>query len=209
MGVLNQLGKYPVLPILNLSNPKTSLQTAEALAEAGVEIMEMTLRNDEALPSLEAVRKEFPHFILGAGTLLEIEQIERVQDIGIDFGVSPGWDESIWIKAQEENFFLIPGILTPSELNNVSKCSCPLIKIFPIEPAGGYSYLKALLAPFRARGLKYLPTGGITKDLVSSYLADPDVLTVGGSWLTPSHLLKNSQFCEITKLAKEALSFAK
>ena len=209
MGILNQLGKYPVLPILHLSDPKTSLQTAEALAEGGVEILEMTLRSDEALPSLEAVRKEFPHFILGAGTLLEIEQIERVQDIGIDFGVSPGWDESMWIKAQEENFFLIPGILTPSELNNVSKCGCPLIKIFPIEPAGGYSYLKALLAPFRPRGLKYLPTGGITKELVSSYLADPDVLTVGGSWLTPSHLLKNSQFCEITKLAKEALSIAK
>lgn len=206
MEILDQLGRYPVLPILNLTDPKTALNTAEALAKGGLEIMEVTLRSDDALPSLEAVRKEFPHFILGAGTLLKIEQIKKVQNIGVDFGVSPGWDEPMWRKAQEDNFFLIPGILTPSELNNVSKCDCPLIKIFPMEPAGGYPYLKSLLAPFRSLGLKYLPTGGITKELVPTYLKDPDVLTVGGSWITPSHVLKNSHYCEITDLAKKALS---
>ncbi len=209
MGILNQIGKSPVLPILNLTNSETALRTADALAAGGIEIMEVTLRNNDALPSLEAIRKEFPHFTLGAGTILKTEQLERVQNIGVDFGVSPGWDKKLWKEATERNFFLIPGILTPTELNSVSQFDCPLIKVFPIQPAGGYSYLKALLAPFRPLGRKFIPTGGITTDLVSHYLSDPDVLSVGGSWITPPHLLKNLQFQKITELAKTALSFPK
>jgi len=207
MGIPEKIGKYPVLPILNLTNPENGLRTAEALADGGIEIMEVTLRNEDALPSLKAIRKEFPHFTLGAGTILNVEQLDRVENIGVDFGVSPGWDEALWNKAIEKNFFLIPGILTPSELNRVSQFDCPLIKVFPIQPAGGYPYLHALLAPFRSLGRKYIPTGGITPKLVSRYLSDPDVLLVGGSWITPCQLLQTSQFQKITELAKSALSF--
>ena len=206
MGILEQIGKYPVLPILNLTTPENALRTAEALAAGGIEIMEVTLRNDDALPSLEAIRKEFPHFTLGAGTILNAEQLGRVENIGVNFGVSPGWDKALWKKAVKKNFFLIPGILTPSELNSIAKFDCSLIKVFPIQPAGGYPYLNSILAPFRSLGRKYIPTGGITRDLVSHYLSDPDVLSVGGSWITPSQLLETSQFKKITELAKSALS---
>jgi 2-dehydro-3-deoxyphosphogluconate aldolase/(4S)-4-hydroxy-2-oxoglutarate aldolase len=206
MGILESLGNQSVLPILNFQNPKLVLQTVEALLKGGITNLEVTLRSKDALPILKEIRKEFPDILLGAGTILKDEQIDQVQDIGINFGVCPGWDESIWKKSQKNNFFLIPGILTPSELNRVSKFNCPAIKIFPIEPTGGYPYMKALIAPFRNLGIKYLPTGGVTQHLTSTYLNDPDLLTIGGSWVTPEDLVHNLQFSQITKLAKEAVS---
>ena len=206
MGILESLGNQSVLPILNFQNSKLVFQTVEALLKGGITNLEVTLRSKDAVPILKEIRKEFPDIILGAGTILKDEQIDQVQDIGINFGVCPGWDESIWKKSQKNNFFLIPGILTPTELNRVSKFNCPAIKIFPIEPTGGYPYMKALIAPFRNLGIKYLPTGGVTRHLTSTYLTDPDLLTIGGSWVTPQELVHNLQFSQITKLAKEAVS---
>ena len=206
MGILESLGNQSVLPILNFQNSKLVFHTVEALLEGGIKNLEVTLRSKDALPTLEEIRKEFPDLLLGAGTILKDEQIDQVQDIGINFGVCPGWDESIWKKSQKNNFFLIPGILTPTELNRVAKFNCPAIKIFPIEPTGGYPYMKALIAPFRNLGIKYLPTGGVTQHLTSTYLNDPDLLTIGGSWVTPQDLVHNLQFSQITKLAKEAVS---
>ena len=206
MGILESLGNQSVLPIINFQNSKLALQTTEALLKGGIKNLEVTLRSKDALLTLQEIRKEFPKVLLGAGTILKEEQIDQLQDIGINFGVSPGWDESIWEKSQKNNFFLIPGILTPTELNRVSKCNCPAVKIFPVEPVGGYPYMKALIAPFRDLGIKYLPTGGVTQNLTSAYLNDPDLLTIGGSWITPQDLVQNLQFSKITKLAKEAIS---
>ena len=205
MNILDRVGKSPVLPILNLVDIHQGLRAAEALANGGIETIEITLRNKTALTVLHEIRKEFPHFTLGAGTILQKEQIKQI----LDFGVAPGWNESVWQQAQLNKFMLIPGIITPTELNNAHQKGCTSLKIFPVEPAGGYPYMQALLAPFRNLGIKYIPTGGIKQELVPSYLADPDVLTVGGSWLTPANLLENSQFAEITKLAMKAVSLAK
>ena len=209
MNILDRVGKSPVLPILNLVDIQQALRAAEALANGGIETIEITLRNKKALTVLQEIRKEFPHFTLGAGTILREEQIKQILDIGVDFGVAPGWNESVWEKAQLNKFMLIPGIITPTELNNAHQKGCTTLKIFPIESVGGYPYMHALLAPFRNLGIKYIPTGGIKEKAVPSYLADPDVLTVGGSWLTPANLLENSQFVEITKLAMKAVSLAK
>lgn len=209
MNILDRVGKSPVLPILNLVDIHQGLRAAEALANGGIETIEITLRNKTALSVLHEIRKEFPHFTLGAGTILQEEQIKQILDIGVDFGVAPGWNESVWQQAQLNKFMLIPGIITPTELNNAHQKGCTTLKIFPVEPAGGYPYMQALLAPFRNLGIKYIPTGGIKQEVVPSYLADPDVLTVGGSWLTPANLLENSQFAEITKLAMKAVSLAK
>lgn len=206
MGILESLGNQSVLPIINFQNSKLALQTTEALLKGGIKNLEVTLRSKDSLLTLKEIRKEFPKVLLGAGTILKEEQIDQLQDIGINFGVSPGWDESIWEKSQKNNFFLIPGILTPTELNRVSKSNCPAVKIFPVEPVGGYPYMKALIAPFRDLGIKYLPTGGVTQNLTSAYLNDPDLLTIGGSWITPQDLVQNLQFSRITKLAKEAIS---
>jgi 2-dehydro-3-deoxyphosphogluconate aldolase/(4S)-4-hydroxy-2-oxoglutarate aldolase len=204
----NQLGQFPVLPILNEADQKTALRVAEALTKGGIGAFEITLRNPDALGSLQAVRKEFPSLTLGAGTILEKEQISQVRDLGIDFGVCPGWDNELWVHSQELNFPLIPGILTPTELALACQFGCRTLKVFPIEPAGGIAYLKSLIAPFHSLGVKYLPTGGIGREQVAAYLKEDSVLAVGGSWLTPRNLIEKKDFQEITELAIASLSLA-
>lgn len=208
MGILDQLGGQPVLPILNLPDGDSALRVAEALVAGGIKVFEITLRNPEALQALQAVREEFPDLTLGAGTLIEKEQIARVKDMGIDFGVSPGWSEELWAFSLEVNLPLFPGILTPTELLSAHQAGCRALKVFPIEPVGGISYLQSLIAPFRPLGIRYLPTGGIGRDKVASYLHDEAVLTVGGSWLTPVNSIENKDFAKITGLAIEAFSLS-
>lgn len=208
MTIPNQLGQFPVLPILNEADQKTALRVAEALTNGGISAFEITLRNSDALGSLQAVRKEFPSLTLGAGTILEKEQISQVRDLGVDFGVCPGWDNELWVHSQELNFPLIPGILTPTELALACQFGCRTLKVFPIEPAGGIAYLKSLIAPFRSLGVKYLPTGGIGREQVAAYLKEDAVLAVGGSWLTPRSLIEKKDFQEITELAIASLSIA-
>ena len=201
-------GKYPVMPIINQVSPDESLMIAEALLVGGVRIMEITLRSDEAQESLIAVRKEFPEIVLGAGSVVNPEQLEWIRGEGLDFAVAPGWSDECWQKANILNLPFIPGILTPTELIKAIDEGCLNPKIFPVEPVGGMSYLKSLLAPFRAVGLQCLPTGRILEEQVSEYLNDPQVAMVGGSWLTPPELIKAKDISTITKLAKSSLLFA-
>ena len=204
MTIPDQLRHNPVLPILNLADQETALHVVEALIAGGIKALEITLRTPAALDALRAVRKEFRELTLGAGTILDKEQIKKVFDSGIDFGVSPGWDDDIWIQAQSLGFHLFPGILTPTELTRAQKAGCRSLKVFPIEPVGGINYLKSLIAPFRSLGMKYLPTGGISKGNVAPYLAEETVLAVGGSWMAPPALIEKKDFRAITELAKES-----
>ena len=207
MDVLDQLGGQPVLPILNLPDGNSALRIAEALVGGGIKAFEITLRNPEALQALQAVRDEFPDLTLGAGTLVDKKQIGRVKDIGIDFGVSPGWSEELW-TCPRKSTSPFSGDLTPTELLSAHQAGCRALKVFPIEPVGGISYLQSLIAPFRPLGIRYLPTGGIGRDKVASYLHDEAVLTVGGSWLTPVNSIENKDFAKITGLAIEAFSLS-
>ena len=206
MEALDQLAGQPVLPILNLADPDSALRIAEALVAGGIKVFEITLRSPEALRALQAVRREFPGLTLGAGTILEPEQLAEVKDSGIDFGVGPGWDEGLWERSRELDLPFFPGVLTPTELSAAHRAGCRALKVFPIEPAGGIAYLKSLIAPFRPLGIKYLPTGGIDRSKVAPYLRDEAVLTVGGSWLTPRDRIENKDYAKITELAIVALS---
>lgn len=206
MGILDQMDGQPVLPILNFANKDSALRVTEALIVGGIKVFEITLRSPEALQTLQAVRKEFPDLTLGAGTIINKEQVTQAKELGIDFGVSPGWSEELWTHSLEVEIPYFPGILTPTELSLAYQAGCRALKVFPIEPAGGISYLKSLIAPFRPLSIRYLPTGGIGRDKVGPYLLDEAVLTVGGSWLTPKDSIENKDFEKITGLAIEALS---
>jgi 2-dehydro-3-deoxyphosphogluconate aldolase/(4S)-4-hydroxy-2-oxoglutarate aldolase len=204
--ILDQLDGQPVLPILNMANRDSALRVTEALIAGGIKVFEITLRSPEALQTLQAVREEFPELTLGAGTILRKEQVTQAKELGIDFGVSPGWSEELWTQSQEVDLPFFPGILTPTELTSAYRAGCRTLKVFPIEPVGGITYLKSLIAPFRSLGIRYLPTGGIGRDKVAPYLLDEAVLTVGGSWLTPKDSIENKDFEKITGLAIDALS---
>ena len=206
MEILDQLGRQPVLPILNFADRDSALRITEALVIGGINTFEITLRSPEALDALQTVRKEFLDLTLGAGTILDKEQLSQVKDGGIDFGVSPGWSDELWEHSQELELPFFPGIVTPTELTHAHRSGCHVLKVFPIEPAGGIAYLKSLIAPFRALGIRYLPTGGIDRSKVAPYLLDDAVVTVGGSWLTPKDLIDKKEFGKITELAIASLS---
>ena len=206
MEILDRLGRQPVLPILNFADRDSALRIAEALVNGGISAFEITLRSPEAMDALQTVRKTFPDLALGAGTILEKEQLSQVKDCGIDFGVSPGWSDELWVHSQELELPVFPGILTPTELTRAVHSGCRTLKVFPIEPAGGIAYLKSLIAPFHSLDLNYLPTGGINREKVEDYLAEDSVLTVGGSWITPRDLIEKKEFGKITELAIASLS---
>ena len=202
------LRKYPVLPIINQATPDQALSIAEALLEGGIDVMEVTLRTAQAKEALQVVRKKFPEITLGVGSILSTEQVNWAAAEGMNFGVSPVWNEDLWALSLDLEISFFPGVLTPSELSRAIDAGCLHPKIFPIEPTGGVAYLKALLAPFGNTNLHCLPTGGIGKEKVLEYLAIPQVSTVGGSWITPQSLISSKDTKGMTELAKSSLLLA-
>ena len=202
------LQKYPVLPIINQATPDEALSIAEALLEGGIDVMEVTLRTAQAKEALQVVRKKFPEITLGVGSILSTEQVNWAAAEGMNFGVSPVWNEDLWALSLDLEISFFPGVLTPSELSRAIDAGCLHPKIFPIEPTGGVAYLKALLAPFGNTNLHCLPTGGIGKEKVLEYLAIPQVSTVGGSWITPQSLISSKDTKGMTELAKSSLLLA-
>jgi len=202
------LRKYPVLPIINQATPDQALSIAEALLEGGIDVMEVTLRTAQAKEALQVVRKKFPEITLGVGSILSTEQVNWAAAEGMNFGVSPVWNEDLWALSRDLEISFFPGVLTPSELSRAIDAGCLHPKIFPIEPTGGVAYLKALLAPFGNTNLYCLPTGGIGKEKVLEYLTIPQVSTVGGSWITPQSLISSKDTKGMTELAKSSLLLA-
>ena len=202
------LRKYPVLPIINQATPDQALSIAEALLEGGIDVMEVTLRTAQAKEALQVVRKKFPEITLGVGSILSTEQVNWAAAEGMNFGVSPVWNEDLWALSLDLEISFFPGVLTPSELSRAIDAGCLHPKIFPIEPTGGVAYLKALLAPFGNTNLYCLPTGGIGKEKVTEYLTIPQVSTVGGSWITPQSLISSKDTKGMTELAKSSLLLA-
>ena len=202
------LQKYPVLPIINQATPDQALSIAEALLEGGIDVMEVTLRTTQAKEALQVVRKKFPEITLGVGSILSTEQMNWAAAEGMNFGVSPVWNEDLWELSLDLEISFFPGVLTPSELSRAIDAGCLHPKIFPIEPTGGVAYLKSLLAPFGNTNLHCLPTGGIGKEKVLEYLAIPQVSTVGGSWITPQSLISSKDTKGMTELAKSSLLLA-
>ena len=194
------------MPVAVVAKPDDGPRMAEALLAGGINLLEITLRTEAARSALAETRKHFPDMLLGAGTILDPAVIPQLVDDGIDFGVSPGLDEAVVCACSQSQLPLFPGVLTPTEVTNALSLGCKNLKFFPAEPAGGAPYLKALIAPFKAKGVQFVPTGGIALETAPPYWSLPEVLAVGGSWLVSSKLLSEGRFDEITNFAKEALA---
>ncbi len=207
-GIANQIRKGRIMPVAVVSKPDDGPRLAEALLAGGVETLEITLRTEAAREALRETRKRFHDLLLGAGTILDAGVVPELVDDGIDFGVSPGLDEAVVTRCEESGWPLFPGVLTPTEVSKALSLGCRNLKFFPAEPAGGAPYLKALIAPFRAEGVQFVPTGSISPEKAPSYWALPEVAAVGGSWLVAGKLVEEGRFDEVTRLAKEALALA-
>lgn len=199
------LAQKRLLPVAVLEDVDAGLKTAAALKEAGLNLIEVTLRTPAAEAVIRAILKEFPDMIVGAGTVLDAAQVQPLADIGVQFFVAPGLDEAVVEAAQKAGCPITPGVITPSEVSRGLKLGCKVLKFFPAEPAGGAKMVKALAAPFSHTGVKFIPTGSIDAAKAPDYWAIKSVLAVGGSWIVAGNLVKEGKFDEITRLTREAL----
>ena len=194
------------MPVAVIPTLKSALPLAEALLKAGLPHIEITLRTKCAMDAMRAILKEFPEMTVGAGTILNPSTIEELVDMGVAFGVSPGLNPVVVETAQAKNFLMIPGVITPGEVERGLSMGLKLLKFFPAEAAGGAKMLKALAGPYGHTGVKFVPTGGINAGNAQNYLDLGVTAAIGGSWFVDQKLVADGLFDTIKDLTLEALS---
>lgn len=203
MTVSETIQKMGVLPVVVLDDAKDAEPIAKALVEGGLPCAEVTFRTEAAEESIRIMTKEFPEMIVGAGTVLIIDQVDRAVTAGAKFIVSPGFDPEIVDYCLEKDIPVYPGCITPSEVAQAVKRGLKVIKFFPAEQFGGLSTIKALAAPYT--GIKFMPTGGVSAKNLESYLSFDKIVACGGSWMVKGDLVKAGKFDEIKALVAEAV----
>ena len=197
-----------IVPVVVLDHVESAEPLAEALLEGGLDIMEITFRTAAAEESIRRIAARFPEILLGAGTLLEKEQVLRAKNAGAVFGLAPGLNPATIAAASEAGLQFSPGVMTPSDVEQALSLGCKLLKFFPAEVAGGVDILKALAGPYGHTGVKFIPTGGVSSGNLSAYLKLPVVAAIGGSWMVDKQLVNEGKWSEITRITREALAAA-
>ena len=200
--ILEQLGTYGIVPVVVLQDAAKAEPLAEALCKGGLACAEVTFRTDAAEESIRIMSEKFPEMLVGAGTVLTIEQADCAVKAGAKFIVSPGLNPEVvkWCQAHEVP--VIPGIVTPTEMEQAIGLGLTMVKFFPAEAAGGLNMIKSMAAPYT--NMKFMPTGGINAKNINSYLAFPKILACGGSWMVKGDLVKAGAFDKIKELTAEA-----
>lgn len=205
--ILEEIGLYKIVPVIIIDEVENSIPLANALIDGGLPVAEVTFRTKAAKESIEKIANEFPKMLLGAGTVLSVDQVKSAIDSGAKFIVSPGLNPKVVEYCLSNNIPITPGIATPTEVERALEFNLEVVKYFPAEALGGLNYLKAISAPFG--NLRFIPTGGIDEKNLLGYVQFPKVLACGGSWMVKNELIKNKKFDEIKKLTSSALSIAK
>ena len=203
----NLLSSSPIIAVITLADCKYAVNIADSLIAGGINTLEIVLRTEAALQSIEKIAHKFPDAIVGAGTVISSLQIEQCQQAGAKFLVSPGANDHIIEAAQAAKLPIMPGIATPSEILRVLEHGIDVMKLFPASVVGGLGALKAYGAVFS--DVKFCPTGGINLQNLAEYHALNNVISVGGSWLVPVNLVEAKDWQGITKLAKHSLALLK
>jgi 2-dehydro-3-deoxyphosphogluconate aldolase / (4S)-4-hydroxy-2-oxoglutarate aldolase len=196
----------PLLPLIDVDEPHVAVAVARALQAGGLPVMEVVLRRPRALECLAAVAADLNGVIVGAGTVLDAAQANAALERGAEFLVSPGLDDGVIAAARDRHAFVLPGIMTPGELQRAWNLGLDTVKFFPAAIAGGVSAIRALASVFPR--VRFVPTGGVSRVNLHEFLALDCVLACGGSWLTPADAVKTGRFDRITALAAEALTTA-
>lgn len=197
-----------VVAVLMVDSEQDAVPLAEALLEGGVRVMELTLRTDAAWGALANILRGAPDMMAGMGTVLTPDQVMRAQGEGAAFAVSPGFNARVVQQALESGLSFAPGIMTPSDIEAALEFGARLLKFFPCEPAGGLPYLKSMAAPYLHLGVRFIPLGGVNEANLSTYLNDPLIAAIGGSWIAPRDLIKDRNWKQITANARQAMKIA-
>ena len=200
-----ELANYgPVIPVIVIDNVEDAVPMAEALIEGGIRVLEVTLRSNCALQAIESIAKNVPEAIVGAGTLRTKADATNAKIAGSQFAVSPGYSSNMGSICKEIDLPLLPGVSTGSEIMMANDDGYDFLKLFPAVAVGGVNLLKGFSGPFA--DVKFCPTGGVTIQNASDFLALPNVIVCGGTWLTPKEYVNQKNWAKITQLAKEASS---
>lgn len=196
------LGKAPVLPVISVSRLEDAVPLARALVDAGLPVLELTLRTDVALAAIHAIRNEVRGAVIGAGTVLDANALAAVAEAGAEFAISPGATDALYAAAERAALPWIPAVATASEIMRGLEHGHRRFKFFPAEASGGVGALKSFAGPFPQ--VRFCPTGGIDAGSAPRYLALPNVITLGGSWMIPGPLLAARDWTQIGALARGA-----
>lgn len=205
--VLKQIEKVGIVPVVVLDDVKDAEPLAKALCEGGLPCAEVTFRTAAAEESIRIMSEKFPDMLVGAGTVLTTEQVDRAVAAGAKFIVSPGLNPRVVKYCVEKGIPVTPGTANPSDIEAALEFDLDVVKFFPAENLGGLKMIKALAAPYV--GVKFMPTGGINADNVKEYLAYDRILACGGSWMVKGDLIKAGNYGKIVELTKEAAAIVK
>lgn len=202
--VFERIAGHGVVPVLAVERPSSVSSLGEALRAGGLPVAEVTFRTAAAAEVLSAFRRDYPGILLGAGTVLTPENAERAKESGARFLVAPGLNPEVVRAAHELGLPMVPGIQTPSELEQALALGCRVLKVFPAELAGGVALVKALAGPYGHTGVRFIPTGGVSLANLESYLAEPAVLAVGGTWIAKKEDIASGRWDTIRSRCREA-----
>jgi 2-dehydro-3-deoxyphosphogluconate aldolase/(4S)-4-hydroxy-2-oxoglutarate aldolase len=201
--LLQQMRDFGVVPVVAINRAEDAIQLGQALLSGGLPCAEITFRTDAAEEAIQRIASELPEILIGAGTVLNVEQAERAISAGARFIVSPGFDKKVVSWCLEQDILVTPGVATPTEINMALDHGLTILKFFPAEALGGVKTLKAISAPYV--NVKFIPTGGVNLENLAEYLRLPSVHACGGSWLVKRSLIDAGDFDEITRRVRGAL----
>lgn len=202
MDILNRIERAGVVPVVVLDRAEDAVDTAQALLQGGVDVMEITFRTAAAADAISAVAENCPDMLVGAGTVVTLNQCKLAVARGAKFIVSPGFDPEVVAWCVENGVAVTPGCVTPTEIMAAMKLGLKVVKFFPAGIYGGLKAMKALAAPFG--GIKFIPTGGVNAENLAEYASAPFVYAIGGSWLCPKTDVAQRNFDHIAQLCAEA-----
>ena len=204
--MIEKLAEMLVVPVVVLDDEKDAEKLADALVKGGLPCAEVTFRTAAAEESIRIMSTKYPDMLVGAGTVLTIEQVDKAVAAGAKFIVSPGFDPEIVDYCIEKEIPVLPGVVTPSEAIQAVKRGLEVVKFFPAEQYGGVATIKALAAPFTM--LKFMPTGGVNVKNLKDYLGCSKTICCGGSWMVKGDMIKAGEFDKIAEMTKEAVELA-
>jgi len=195
-----QLQEIQVVPVIAIEDASKAVKLAQVLIENGLPCAEVTFRTEQAAQAIANMREAFPNMLIGAGTVLSAKQVDKAISAGVDFIVSPGFNPTTVKYCQQRNVQIVPGVNSPSLVEQAMEMGLKTLKFFPAEPSGGVAMLKALSAVYP---VQFMPTGGVKPSNVKDYLSVKSVLACGGTWMVPNDLIENEQWDELAALVKE------
>lgn len=200
----DQIRSAGIVAVLVIDDVDDAVPLASTLFEGGIGAIELTLRTDAAIESVRRIRAEVPEMIVGVGTILSARQVDEVVAAGGAFGVAPGMNPATVAAARAAGLPFAPGVCTPTDIELAVESGCRLLKYFPCEPSGGLQFLQSIAAPFEHLGVTFIPLGGIETANADTYLADPLIHAIGGSWLAPRQTIRAKNWTLIREHASRA-----